>query len=134
MHAVCDAPFCNLPAEPPSYRCCINANEGVMMPRTSVWMSGAVLAGTLVLTCGAVQAKSVSYLCDNSHVALVVYDDHNLGGNVTLYWMGKREILRPARAASGEKHVGPTLVWWSKGPEGTLYTARDERPITQCKE
>ena len=104
------------------------------MSRTSVWRSGTALAGALALSCGAVQAKSGSYLCDNQHVALVVYDDHHLGGDVTLYWMGKREVLKPARAASGEKHVGRTLVWWSKGPEGTLYTAGDERPITQCRE
>ncbi|WP_353189636.1 MliC family protein [Pandoraea pnomenusa] len=104
------------------------------MSRSSAWRSAATLAGVLALTCGAAQAKSVSYLCDNQHVALVVYDDHNLGGNVTLYWMGQREVLKPTRAASGEKHVGPTLIWWSKGPEGTLYAARDERPITQCRE
>ncbi|WP_150574650.1 MliC family protein [Pandoraea aquatica] len=105
-----------------------------MMSRISVWMSGATLASALALTGGAVQAKTVSYLCDNQHVAVLVYDDHNLGGDVTLYWMGKREVLKPARAASGEKHVGRTLIWWSKGPEGTLYTAKGEQPITQCRE
>ncbi|MFJ2993562.1 MliC family protein [Pandoraea sp. NPDC087047] len=105
-----------------------------MMSRTSVWLAGATLAGPLALAGGAVQAKTVSYLCDNTHVAVVVYDDDNLGGNVTLYWMGKREVLKPARAASGEKHVGRTLVWWSKGPEGTLYTAKDEQAIAQCRE
>ncbi|ODP31393.1 hypothetical protein A9762_26625 [Pandoraea sp. ISTKB] len=105
-----------------------------MMSSISSRLSGVALAGTLALAAGAAQAKTVSYLCDNSHVAVVVYDDHNLGGNVTLYWMGQREVLKPARAASGEKHVGRTLIWWSKGPEGTLYTAKDERPITQCRE
>ncbi len=104
------------------------------MSRTSVWLSGAALAGALTLTGGAAQAKTMSYLCDNQHVAVVVYDDHNLGGDVTLYWMGKREVLKPTRAASGEKHVGRTLVWWSKGPEGTLYTAKDEQAIAQCRE
>lgn len=104
------------------------------MSRISVGVSGAVLAGALTLAAGAVQAKTMSYLCDNKHVAVVVYDDHNLGGNVTLYWMGKREVLKPTRAASGEKHVGRTLIWWSKGPEGTLYNAKDEQPITQCRE
>ncbi|WP_084663681.1 MliC family protein [Pandoraea faecigallinarum] len=104
------------------------------MTKISVGLSGAMLAGTVALTSGAAQAKTVSYLCDNTHVAVVVYDDQNLGGNVTLYWMGKREVLKPARAASGEKHVGRTLVWWSKGPEGTLYTAKNEQPITQCRE
>ncbi|MBN4665733.1 MliC family protein [Pandoraea sp. CB10b_02] len=107
------------------------------MPRTSVssvWLPGVVLAGALSLAYGWAQAKTVSYLCDNRHVAVVVYDDRDLGGNVTFYWMGKREILKPARAASGEKHVGRTLVWWSKGPEGTVYTAKDEQPIAQCKE
>ncbi len=104
------------------------------MSRISARLPGLALTASLALSGSAVQAKSVSYLCDNRHVALVVYDDHNLGGNVTLYWLGKREVLKPARAASGEKHVGPTLIWWSKGPEGTLDTARDERPVTHCKE
>ncbi|VVD69165.1 MliC family protein [Pandoraea anhela] len=104
------------------------------MSRSSLGLSGAALVGALALTAGAVHAKTVSYLCDNKRVAVVVYDDDNLGGNVTLYWMGKREVLKPARAASGEKHVGSTLIWWSKGPEGTLYTAKGEQPITQCRE
>ncbi|VVE13389.1 hypothetical protein PIN31115_02739 [Pandoraea iniqua] len=105
-----------------------------LFSRRSVAISGAALAGALLIASPAVQAKTVSYLCENGHVAAVVYDDHNLGGDVTLYWSGKREVLKPARAASGEKHVGRTLIWWSKGPEGTLYTAKGEQPITQCKE
>jgi membrane-bound inhibitor of C-type lysozyme len=108
--------------------------SGGMMSKTSAWLSGAALVGALSLAYGPVQAKTVSYLCDNQHVAVVVYDDHNLGGNVTFYWMGKREILKPTRVASGEKHVGRTLVWWSKGPEGTVYTAKGEQLIAQCKE
>ncbi|MGC7417975.1 MliC family protein [Pandoraea pneumonica] len=94
----------------------------------------AALTGALLLASAGVQAKTVSYLCENGHVAVVVYDDHNLGGDVTLYWMGKREVLKPTRAASGEKHVGRSLIWWSKGPEGTLYRTKGEQPITQCKE
>lgn len=96
--------------------------------------AAALAVSALALTASAAHAKAVSYLCDNALVALVVYDDHNLGGNVTLYWAGKREVLHPTRAASGEKHVGPTLTWWSKGLEGTLYHTRGEQPITQCKE
>ncbi|VVE60806.1 hypothetical protein PCA31118_00362 [Pandoraea captiosa] len=104
------------------------------MSKVTKGIPGALLAGALALAGSAAQAKTVSYLCDNKHVAVVVYDDHNLGGDVTLYWMGKREVLKPARAASGEKHVGRTLIWWSKGSEGTLYTAKGEQPITQCRE
>ncbi len=105
-----------------------------MFSLRSAAISGAALAGALLIASPAAQAKTMSYLCENGHVAVVVYDDHNLGGDVTLYWAGKREVLKPTRAASGEKHVGRTLIWWSKGPQGTLYTAKGEQPITQCKE
>ena len=75
------------------------------------------------------------------------YDNSGATPKAKLTIGDKSYDLTGVQAASGAKYAtdqgrsaGKTLVWWTKGPEGTLYegkvggTDADEKKVSSCSE
>lgn len=90
---------------------------------------------------------TVGYDCMPALLLSASYDNSGATPKAKLTIGDKSYDLTGVQAASGAKYVtdqgrsaGKTLVWWTKGPEGTLYegkvggTDADEKKVSSCSE
>lgn len=90
---------------------------------------------------------TVGYDCMPALLLSAVYDNSGATPKAKLTIGDKSYDLTGVQAASGAKYTtdqgrsaGKTLVWWTKGPEGTLFegkvggTDADEKKVSSCSE
>lgn len=90
---------------------------------------------------------TVGYDCMPALLLSAAYDNSGATPKAKLTIGDKSYDLTGVQAASGAKYAtdqgrspGKTLVWWTKGPEGTLYegkvggTDADEKKVSSCSE
>lgn len=90
---------------------------------------------------------AVGYDCMPALLLSATYDNSGATPKAKLTIGDKSYDLTGVQAASGAKYAtdqgrsaGKTLVWWTKGPEGTLYegkiggTDADEKKVSSCSE
>lgn len=90
-------------------------------------------------------ATPISYDCLPAQRLSASYDNSGATPKATLTLDGKTYELASVQAADGAKYAtdqgrssGKTLVWWTKGQDGTLYegkvggTADDETKLAEC--
>lgn len=91
--------------------------------------------------------KTVAYDCLPALLLSAAYDNSGATPKAKLTIGDKSYDLTGVQAASGAKYAsdqgrsaGKTLVWWTKGAEGTLYegkvggTDADEKKVSSCSE
>ncbi|WEX10098.1 MliC family protein [Chelativorans sp. AA-79] len=84
----------------------------------------------------AVERVKVSYDCGGNSMSV----DYVNAGPVSLAVFeheGEPVIAAAGLSASGVRYVGGRLVWWTKGPEASLYDAtkgENAAPIAECRE
>lgn len=64
--------------------------------------------------------KAISYQCDSGNRIIVTYPDNE---SAEVKYMGDKYPMKIAISASGARYVGQSLVWWTKGNDGSLYKA-----------
>ncbi len=90
---------------------------------------------------------TAAYDCMPALLLSATYDNSGATPKAKLTIGDKSYDLTGVQAASGAKYAtdqgrsaGKTLVWWTKGPEGTLYegkvggTDADEKKVSSCSE
>lgn len=90
-------------------------------------------------------ATPISYDCLPAQRLTASYDNSGATPKATLTLDGKTYELTSVQAADGAKYAtdqgrsaGKTLVWWTKGPDGTLLegkvggSASDEAKLAEC--
>lgn len=83
---------------------------------------------------------SVAYACDGGAALKVAYLNPKDGPSLAVVdWEGALVPMEAGPAASGVRYAAYEggLVWWSKGPEGTLYRAEgteDKVVLEGCHE
>lgn len=111
-------------------------------------MRAGGLAGAAVAVLAALPAlaepglQGARYLCARDVEVPVVYvNDTDFAGAVVLTVEGTQVLLYAEPAASGVRYAWPSdgasYVWWTKGPEATLYWREggQEQPVlTDCRE
>jgi membrane-bound inhibitor of C-type lysozyme len=71
------------------------------------------------------------YMCNGLHFK-AVYDNRPKYNRVSFVWGAKDYHLARVPSADGARYAGPTLEWWSKGPNATLYTVPEHTVLTEC--
>ena len=109
----------------------------------------AVTANEVMAPGNAVAAApvTVGYDCMPALLLSAAYDNSGATPKAKLTIGDKSYDLTGVQAASGAKYTtdqgrsaGKTLVWWTKGPEGTLFegkvggTDADEKKVSSCSE
>lgn len=88
----------------------------------------------------APRGLSLAYACDGRARLKVAYLNPKDGPSLAVVdWEGALVPMAAGPAASGVRYVAYAggLVWWSKGPEGTLYRTEgteDEVVLGGCRE
>jgi len=114
-----------------------NTNEPALTANDTAAPGNAVAAAPV----------TVGYDCMPALLLSAAYDNSGATPKAKLTIGDKSYDLTGVEAASGAKYVtdqgrspGKTLVWWTKGPEGTLYegkvggTDADEKKVSSCSE
>jgi len=114
-----------------------NTNEPALTANDTAAMGNAAAAAPV----------TVGYDCMPALLLSATYDNSGATPKAKLTIGDKSYDLTGVQAASGAKYVtdqgrsaGKTLVWWTKGPEGTLYegkvggTDADEKKVSSCSE
>ncbi|PJI90881.1 hypothetical protein DAH66_03100 [Sphingomonas koreensis] len=102
---------------------------------------------TLPANDAAAAPLTAAYDCMPALLLSATYDNSGATPKAKLTIGDKSYDLTGVQAASGAKYAtdqgrsaGKTLVWWTKGPEGTLYegkvggTDADEKKVSSCSE
>lgn len=95
------------------------------------------LSGSLLLVgCNstATAPDTYTYICDSGAKITATYPDTD---SAHVSYLGHEHIMHIAIAASGARYVGDQLVWWTKGPEGTLFQRHadgDNSILEQCSQ
>ena len=102
---------------------------------------------TLPANTTAAAPLTAAYDCMPALLLSATYDNSGAAPKAKLTIGDKSYDLTGVQAASGAKYAtdqgrsaGKTLVWWTKGPEGTLYegkvggTDADEKKVSSCSE
>lgn len=109
-------------------------------------MRGPVLAAALALAAGAAAAQepqvlTTRYLCERGVEVPATYVNAGELGLAVIHVEGAQITLHIERSASGARYGWPSdgasYVWWTKGPEATLYWKEGggEEPILRnCRE
>lgn len=114
-----------------------NTNEPALTANEAVVPGNAVASAPV----------TVAYDCMPALLLSATYDNSGATPTAKLTIGDKSYDLTGVQAASGAKYAtdqgrtaGKTLVWWTKGPEGTLYegkvggTDADEKKVSSCSE
>lgn len=89
--------------------------------------------------CAAPEVRNAIYACDRGVQVPATYVNTPEGSLVVLMVDGRQVTLIREEAASGARYGWPSdgssYVWWTKGPEATLYwkTPEGEAPLLTCK-
>ena len=67
--------------------------------------------------------KAVSYQCDSGNRIIVTYPTTE---TAEILYQQDEIPMQIAISASGARYVGGGLVWWTKGQDGTLFSAVGE--------
>ena len=111
---------------------------------TNTAMEPAATANDTAAT-PAAASQTVAYDCLPALLLSATYDNSTTPAKARLTIGDKSYDLTGVQAASGAKYAsdqgrsaGKTLVWWTKGEEGTLFegkvggTEADEKKVSSC--
>lgn len=113
---------------------------------TAATDAATTAASTATATATPVAAATpISYDCLPAQRLMASYDNSGATPTATLTLDGQTYQLASVQAADGAKYstdqgrsAGKTLVWWTKGQDGTLFegtvggTADDETKLADC--
>ena len=71
------------------------------------------------------------YMCNGLHFK-AIYDNRPNYNRVSFVWGAKDYHLAHVMSADGARYRGPSLEWWAKGPNATLYTVPEHTVLTTC--
>ena len=106
-------------------------------------MTSRLVLAALALAAGAparAEILTFSYLCDRGVVVPAAYVNAADTSYAVIHVEGRQIALQQSLAASGVRYAWPSdgagYVWWTKGPEATLYwhEGNDETPLLTCRQ
>ena len=71
------------------------------------------------------------YMCSGLHFK-AVYDNRPKYDRVSFVWGAKDYHLAHVASADGARYKGPSLEWWAKGGNATLYTVPEHTVLAEC--
>lgn len=106
-------------------------------------LAGAALAlaGSLAgVPAARADLVTATYVCDRGVTVPAAYINADGTSYAVIHVEGRQIALQQALAASGVRYAWPSdgagYVWWTKGPEATLYWSEGnvETPLLTCRQ